>query len=147
MNPSEAAEALAALQTSRERLAAAASCPPERHLAFAVIMGSLVACQAAPPLWTIGIEVLLIGAGVLVFLWDRRRTGMFINGYRAGRTRPLTFLLLGVTIIFLTLGIWLKHGLGLTWGPIACGLAVAVFSYGLSAAWQRIYKRELQETP
>ena len=46
----EATAALSAMQASREKLAeaAAANCPPARHLAFAGLMGGLVACQAAP---------------------------------------------------------------------------------------------------
>ena len=33
-------------------------------------------------------------AVALVVRWDRRRTGMFVNGYRAGRTRVVTVALL-----------------------------------------------------
>lgn len=143
----EAAQALAAMRESRAQLAAAATCPPERHLAFSGLLGGLVASQAAPTPWPLVIEgVLLAGVG-LVVIWDRRRTGMFINGYRAGRTRPLTFSLLAVALSLLALGIWLKVDRGLFWAPIACGAVVAVVSYFASAFWQRIYRRELQETP
>lgn len=147
MNADEAADALAAMQQSRERLAAAANCPPERHLVFAGIMGGLVACQAAPPIWTIGIEAVLFAAIGLVFLWDRKRTGMFINGYRAGRTRPLTFSLLALALTVGAIGVWLKLSYGLVWAPVVAGAVVAVAAYLMSAAWQRIYRRELQETP
>jgi len=145
MKSAEAAAALSAMQQSRERLAAAADCPPQRHLAFALLLGGVVAAQAAPPTWTLVIEGLL-GLGVAaVIAWDRKRTGMFINGYRAGRTRPLTFAMLLVFIAFDALGVWLKHGLGLVWAPLVCAVVVAVLAYVMSAYWQRIYRRELRD--
>ena len=143
----QAAAALEAMRASRERLAAAANCPPARHLAFAGLMGAMVASQAAPPMATIAIEaLLLVGVGLLL-AWDRRRTGMFINGYRVGRTQPVTLSLLLFALAMLAVGIWLKAENGLVWAPLACGLVVAVVSYVASAFWQRIYRHELQELP
>jgi hypothetical protein len=143
----DASEALAAMRRSRETLAALASCPPERHLAFAAILGGLVAAQAASPALTLAIEAVLLVALGLVVIWDRRRTGMFINGYRAGRTRPLTFTLLAITVLLLVLGVWLKLDRGIAWAPLACGAVVAVTAFVMSMAWQRVYRRELSETP
>jgi len=143
----EAAAALAAMRQSRERLAAAANCPPARHLAFAGILGGLVASQAAPPFATMAIEAVLLVCVALVVLWDRRRTGMFINGYRAGRTRLVTFGMLAFALVVLALTTWLKETWGLVWAPIVGGVVVAAAAYYGSAAWQRIYLRELRETP
>lgn len=143
----EAAAALEAMRESRARLAAAANCPPERHLAFAGLLGALVASQAASPFFTLGIEGLVFIGIALVVLWDRRRTGMFINGYRAGRTQRVTFSLLAFALICLGLGIWLKLAYGLVWAPVALGVVVAIVAYVGSSVWQRIYLRELAETP
>src|ERR1700761_2464211 len=106
MQPSstEAVEALAAMRASQARLALAADCPPARHLAFAVLMGGLVATPARPVYLALLAEgALLLGVG-LVVRGDRRRTGMFINGSRAGRTRPLTFLLLAIVLALYVIG-------------------------------------------
>jgi uncharacterized iron-regulated membrane protein len=135
------------MRESRARLAAAADCPPARHLIFGLLMGGLVACQAAPPVWTLLCEAVLMVGLALVYLWDRRRKGMFINGYRAGRTRAVTALILLVTLGLGALGVWLKHGLGLAWGPLACGAAAAVIDTFGSMLWQRVYVRELEQTP
>jgi uncharacterized protein YbjT (DUF2867 family) len=143
----DAEAALAAMRDSRERLAAAANCPPIRHLVFAVILGGLVASQAAAPLLTIAIEAVLVACIGLVALWDRRRTGMFINGYRAGRTRVVTAGLLVFTLAMLVAGKWLKSEDGYAWAPIWCGLGTAVVAYFASRLWQKIYLRELRETP
>ena len=145
MDASEAADALSAMQASRDRLAALANCPPQRHLAFAALLGGLVACQAAPPTAVLLFEAVFMVGVALIVLWDRRRTGMFINGYRAGRTRPLTFALLAITLALGALGVWLKEERGVVWAPIPCGIAVAIVAYGMSALWQNIYRRELRD--
>jgi hypothetical protein len=147
MDSTEAAAALSAMQDSRARLAAAANCPPERHLVFAGLLGGLVAAQAATPFVTMALEALIaLGVG-LVFVWDRKRTGMFINGYRAGRTRPMTFSLLAMALSLGALGVWLKMSYGIVWAPVLCGVVVGVAAYFMSAAWQNIYRRELRDMP
>jgi hypothetical protein len=143
----EAAAALSAMRTSRENLAAAATCPPLRHLVFAGLMGGLVASQAAPVVATIAIEVAIMAGVAAVVAWDRRRTGMFINGYRAGPTRPLTFALLIFALGALALCDWLKLARGVAWAPLAGGVVVAAVAYAASTVWQRIYLRELRAAP
>jgi len=147
MEATEAAAALSAMQESRARLAAAANCPPERHLAFAVLIGGLIAAQSAPPAITMMLEAVFIVGVALVIAWDRKRTGMFINGYRSGRTRPLTFALLAVALTLGALGVWLKESYGVVWAPVVSGIVVGVFAYFMSAAWQTIYRRELRDLP
>jgi len=140
----EAAAALEAMQASRERLAAAANCPPARHLAFAGLMGGMVAAQGAPEPINFGLDALLLIGVALVVMWDRRRTGMFINGYRAGPTRPVTFGLLAFTLATLALCDWLMFSYDLRWAPLVGGVVVAVVAYFASSIWQRIYLRDLR---
>jgi hypothetical protein len=145
MQPSstEAAEALATMRASQARLAQAADCPPERHLAFAVVMGGLVATPVLPSFYAIIAEgVLLLGVALIV-RWDRRRTGMFINGYRAGRTRPLTFLLLAAVLVLYMAGFWLVRDRGIWWGPLATGTVAAGVGYYASVVWKRVFRREM----
>ena len=145
MQPSstEAAEALAAMRASQARLAQAADCPPERHLAFAALMGGIIATPALPfPYALLAEGVLLLGVG-LVIRWDRRRTGMFISGYRAGRTRPLTFLLVAAVAALYMAGVWLVRDRGIWWGPLVTGAVAAGLGYYASVVWQRIFRREM----
>jgi hypothetical protein len=143
----EAAAALTAMQESRERLAAAATCPPARHLAFAGMMGGMVASQAAPGAMVMVCEALLLVGVALIIMWDRRRTGMFINGYRAGPTRPVTFALLVFALAALALCDWLMFSLHIGWAPLVGGVVVAVVAYFASSIWQRIYLRDLRSAP
>ncbi|MDB5710039.1 MAG: hypothetical protein JWL96_2109 [Sphingomonas bacterium] len=145
MQPSstEAAEALAAMRASQARLAQAADCPPERHLAFAALMGGIIATPVLPfPYALLAEGLLLLGVG-LVIRWDRRRTGMFINGYRAGRTRPLTFVLVAVIVILYMAGVWLVRDRGIWWAPLVTGTVAAGVGYYFSTVWQRIFRREM----
>jgi hypothetical protein len=145
MQPSstEAAEALAAMRASQARLAVAADCPPARHLAFAGLMGGIIATPALPfPYALLAEGVLLLGVG-LVVRWDRRRTGMFINGYRAGRTRPLTFLLVAVFVALYAAGVWLVRDRGIWWGPLVTGAVGGAIGYYFSILWQRVFRREM----
>ena len=114
---------------------------------FALLLGGLVAGQAAPPLGAIAIESLLLVGVLAVIAWDRRRTGMFVNGYRAGRTRYVTLALLAFALAALALTLWLKVDRGVAWAPLAGGALVALVAYPASAIWQRIYLRELRRAP
>ena len=143
----EAAAALSAMQESRERLAAAANCPPARHLAFAGLMGGMVAAQGAPEPLNFGLDAVLVIGVALVIMWDRRRTGMFINGYRAGPTRPVTFALLAFTLATMGLCDWLMFFRAVAWAPFVGGAVVAVVAYFASSIWQRIYLRDLRAAP
>lgn len=149
MTPSsgDAKSALEAMRASRERLAAAAECPPARHLAFAGLMGGYVASSAAPQHVALVIEGLLLVGVALIFAWDRRRMGVFVNGYRAGRTRTLTYAILIFTLASWGLGYWLSYERGLAWAPLALGVVAAVVAWFASRAWARIFHRELIETP
>lgn len=139
----EAVEALAAMHASQARLARAASCPPERHLAFAALMTAYISAPAAPFALMLGIEALLLACVPLIILWDKRRTGMFINGYRPGRTRPVIAVLLAGMLSLYMLGYVAARMHGLTWVPLALAPVGAVVGYFGSVWWQRIYAREL----
>jgi len=145
MQPSstEAAEALAAMRASQARLAQAADCPPSRHFAFAALMGGLIATPALPSFYALLAEGVLLLGVALVVRWDRRRTGMFINGYRAGRTRPLTFAILAVVLALYATGFWLARDRGIWWAPLATATVAAGIGYYASMLWQRVFRREM----
>lgn len=145
MQPSsaEATEALAAMHASQARLAAAADCPPQRHLIFGLLIGGLVATPALPTFYTLVAEAFIIIGIALVARWDRRRTGMFINGYRAGKTRPVTFAMLGAFLVLYAASVWLSRSEGLRWASLICGVIAVAVGYGASIQWQRTFRREM----
>lgn len=142
-DPATAADALSAMHDSQARLAKAAACPPERHLAFAALMGVYVATPAAPTWAMLLLEGLILMAVVFVIRWDRRRTGMFINSYRRGRTRPVIAVLLVAVLGLYMAGNWLAKVRGVVWAPLALAPVAVLLGYCGSAWWRRVYVREL----
>lgn len=138
-----AADALAGIERSRALLVNAADAPPRRHAAFAAIMGCYVATPALPLMERALASTLLIVAVVLVIQWDRRRTGMFISGYRAGRTRRVTALMLAVILALFGLSTWLALDRHSTLGPVLLGVAAAIVAYAGSMWWCRVFRREM----
>ncbi|PTS89938.1 hypothetical protein DBR17_02405 [Sphingomonas sp. HMWF008] len=145
MNPStrEASEALTAMRESQARLAAAADCPPQRHLAFGALAGGLIATPVLPVQYWVFAELVILLAVPLIIRWDRRRTGMFINGYRRGSTRPLTFVMVAVLLALYGISVWTSQKLGIPWAPIVLGVAATGVGYAFSVQWQRRFRREM----
>src|SRR3569623_510746 len=83
----EAAQALAALAETRQRMAARAHWSFGRHLSVGLLLGLLAASYAFPPPVTIAASVLALAAVAVIVQRERKRDGFFVNGYRAGRTR------------------------------------------------------------
>jgi hypothetical protein len=139
----EAAEALAAMQASQARLAAAANCPPERHLIFGALIGALVLTPALPVTLMFVVEAVVLVGIALVVRWDRRRTGMFINGYRRGKTRWVTFSMLAAFLALYVGSTLLAFDWHLPWGSVACGVITVAIGYFASIRWQRVFRREM----
>ena len=137
------AEALAAVRLGREQVLAACACPPSRHAAFAAVMGGYVASPALPVVFRMATLALLLCSIAIIVRWDRRRTGMFVNGYRRGRTRKVTFAMLGVILPLYLLGSWLSDMRGLAWPSLVMGVVAAGLAYAGSLWWMRVFRREM----
>jgi hypothetical protein len=141
-NAADAREALSQIDASRAQLARAASCPPERHLAFAALMGAWTLSPLAGHYQLVALVPVLL-AVVLIMRWDRRRIGMFVNGYRRGRTR---YVIAGLLLLILPLyfaSVYFAFEEKLVWPSIALAAAVALIAYAGSTIWQRVFRREL----
>ena len=135
--------ALESKSAAERDLSRLALCPPWRHAAFAASQAALVATPAL--LLPFRFVVLaLVGTAIwMIVRSDRRRLGVFINGYRRGRTRLVTFPMLA---IFLGLYLSSVH-FGLTEHLPAVSLALSgvtfVVGYVGSMLWQRVFVHEL----
>ncbi|MGZ3267820.1 MAG: hypothetical protein ACXU7X_06340 [Croceibacterium sp.] len=144
MSPAEARAALDSAGAARAQLAALGTCPPWRHAAFGAMMGLLILGLGFP----IGIEVaclcVAMGLMAVIVAYDRRRYGVFINGYRKGATRPVVAALLVAMMALLVLQIHLREqGVdGLVPFAVA-GLAFVVAVMG-SVWWARVFRREME---
>jgi CHASE2 domain-containing sensor protein len=80
---------------------------------------------------------------ILVQRWDRARTGTFLNGWRAGRTLPISLIAVLANADLFAIGAHYALG-GMTWVPLALALVATAFGVAVSYAWQRVYLRELR---
>ena len=138
-----ALKALEDARTAQAGLAERVNCPPHMRVAFGLIMGALIAAQAAPSSVAIGVTAACLGAVVLMIRAIRRRTGIFVNGYRRGRTRWVALGLLAIVESALAFSLWLKLAHHLVWAPLAAGAAVTVIAIAASFLWQAAYRADL----
>ena len=121
MSPAEARAALDKIGATRAQIAAAGLCPPWRHAAFGLVMSLLILGLGFPLGTQVACLVLAMVLLVVIVVYDRRRYGMFINGYRKGATRPVTAGLLVAILALMVLQIALRERHVASWVPVALG--------------------------
>lgn len=142
----QAAEALAGVRASHARLAArSAVCPPWRHAAFGAIFALLIGSIAiSSQVQMLAMPVILIAIFALL-RYDRKRYGMFISGYRRGKTRPVTLTYLGTMIGLVAAAMYMRtHDFN---NASKAGLATIAFimAIAFSLVWHRVYHAELTD--
>ncbi len=131
MNPIEARAALDSIDDVQRDLALKATyCPPWRHAAFGAVMALLVLGQGFDIAIMAPLFAVAMLAVVLLVADDRRRYGLFINGYRKGRTLPVTLALLGAMLAAMFGEIHAREA-GLALGT---KLGIAAIAFGVAVA-------------
>jgi hypothetical protein len=143
MDKSEAMSALAAKRSAEAQIARAATCPPWRHVVFGLLFGGLIASPAFEFPIRMGILALILVAIAFIVQSDRRRLGMFINGYRRGKTRIVAIgtLIVELSLYFVSVVRGLDHNDHVT--PLLLGVVAIVAGIIGSVIWQRVFVREL----
>jgi len=139
----ERLNALAAIASANRQMAERAKAPAWYHPALGLLIGGLLAVQDLPLPWVFGYEILaVVGIGLLIAAY-RRHTGMWIPGYRAGRTR---WVAVGAAATFAAVFlacVWVSRTTGVH-GVCAVG---GVFLAGLVTVkgrlWEKAYRRDL----
>ncbi|HEY7005573.1 MAG TPA: hypothetical protein VH392_03740 [Sphingomicrobium sp.] len=139
----DAASALEAKKNAEAQMARAATCPPWRHAVFGLLMGGLITTPAFDMPIRTSILVLILACIPMIIHSDRKRMGMFINGYRRGKTRIVA---IGVLIVELSLYcVAVIRGLGhhdsIT--PLVLGAVGVVIGILGSMLWQRVFVSEM----
>jgi len=143
MQSMEARSALDAKQFAEAQMARAATCPPWRHGVFGLMMGGLVASPAFEMPVRMGILAALLLLIPVIIHSDRKRMGMFINGYRRGKTRVVAIGILVVELSLYAVAVvrGLDHHDSVT--PLVLGAAGVVIGTIGSMIWQRVFVREM----
>ena len=142
MNVDEANAALEAVANAKRSVAAASVAPLWRHAAFGLVMALVILAAAIDDRLRWAPFAASMAGTFMLFLWDRKQTGMFVNGYRAGRTLPLTIALLiamaGLAILAIRLNSIGEPVLALLTAP-----AAFVIAFAASLWWERIFLAEM----
>jgi hypothetical protein len=143
MSPAEARAALDKVGATRAQIAAIGLCPPWRHAAFGAVMSLLILGLGFPLATQVACLCLAMGFMVLIVVHDRRRYGMFINGYRRGATLPVSGALLIAMLALIFVQIRLREQGVELWVPIAVAGVAFVVAVAGSVWWSRVFRREM----
>ena len=143
METLDARTALEAKHYAEAQMARAANCPPWRHAVFGLLMGGLVASPAFDMPIRMTILVLILCCIPIIIHSDRKRMGMFINGYRRGKTRVVAIGILLVELSLYAVAVirGLDHHDHTT--PLLLGVAGVLIGIAGSMLWQRVFVREM----
>ena len=110
---------------------------------FGLLMGALIASPAFETVARIAILVAILACIPLTIHSDRKRMGMFINGYRRGKTRIVVagILIVELGLYFVSVTRGLEHGDHTT--PLLLGVLGVVIGIAGSFLWQRVFVREM----
>lgn len=136
---------LAEVEAAGADLAERARAPTWYHPALGLLMGGLAAVQAAPLVWQYAyFPVFGIGVWLLVKAYIRK-TGMWIYGYRAGRTRIVAVGLAAFTGLTMLTSAWLFHFKHLTAAPLVASAAIAVVATIAGFVWEAAFRADLRD--
>lgn len=143
MDSNEAAAALARVEHTRNRLAERAHWPFHRHAMFGLGEALLVTSLAQPVALALPMTGVALALFAVCVVDDRRRHGMFVSGWQAGNTRPLT-IALAVFVALMGVGSAMVRD-GASAQPLGylIGLATFIGCTAASLAWERIYRAQL----
>ena len=143
MESLEARSALEAKRHAEAQIARAAQCPPWRHALFGMLMGGIIASFAFDFVIRTAILVVILACLPIIIHSDRKRTGMFINGYRRGKTRLVIAGILLVWLPLYALSVYYALDLHNHVMPLLLGLVGFVVAAIGSVIWQRVFVREM----
>jgi hypothetical protein len=135
-------QARAALNAANQKLREQLHWPLSRHAAAAAVMGAMVAAQG----FDVPISTALMGATLCalaaIVAADRAKRGVWISAWQGARW--VTAIAVTIAIAGMFLSLWFNRNLGASWASFALGAAVFVVTFGLSLAWERVYRHELR---
>jgi len=136
---------MAEVDAANADLAERARAPAWYHPALGLLIGGLCAVQAAPVAVMIGYYVVFLVGLLSLIRAYKRHTGMWIGGYRAGRTRLVAVGLAVITTGLMLLSVWLFRERHETAAPLIFGGVIAVFVTIGGFVWEAAFRADLRE--
>ena len=144
MDRNEALLALDAVGKTDRKMAEKMRWPMWYHASFGLAEGLIVTGLASEEIGTTAVAGGVAMIGLLT--WQTRKSGMFVSGFRGGRSRPLTygiiaFLLAAIVVAFKVVRDHPQE----TQLAVGLGAIVTLVLTLASLWWERIYRREVRE--
>ncbi len=143
VSDSDPQAALDLISDANRKLAKRAKAPVWYHYALGLLVGGLAAVQAAGIPWNIAYYV-VYGLGLWLIVWGyRRHTGMWIPGYRAGRTRWVAFSLAALVGTIFLAAVIIARRTGAPEVYLIAGALLAVVTTVGGYVWEAAFRRDL----
>jgi hypothetical protein len=141
----DAARMMAEVRAANAELARRAVAPVWHHPALGLLAGGLIAMLGQPAPLILAYEAVFgLGCWLLVVAY-KRRTGLWVSGYRKGRTRWLALALGAAYAVVAVTVLWAYRQMGVTWAPYAGGGLVAVVTTIQGFVWEAAFRRDLRD--
>jgi hypothetical protein len=138
----ERQEALDLLAATHRAVADRAEPAPWHHLAVGLLVGATAAVQDTPLTWG---RLYLVACALGLFLIARayrERTGLWLGGFRPGRTMWV-MLVWAVSVVAMFAAARWAAGHGLGGAYLAAGALIATATTAAGYAWHWAYRRDL----
>lgn len=145
VDPEEAARQLAGLQRSNVEMARRAVAPWWYHPALGGLAGGLIAVQAAPTGFRAAYFALFAVGLILLVQAYRKKTGVWVSGWRAGRTRWVTAVLAALTLGVSLAAIYAAREWGQPGAYLIGGALLAVAFTIAGPLWEVAFRRDLAD--
>ena len=143
ISETEGLEALNQIAAANREMADRVRAPGWYSWSLSLGMGGLLAVQEFPVVVVFAYEaVFLLGLAALVTAY-RRTSGVWIPGYRAGRTRWVALGGGAVYAVVFLASVYLKRELHLDGACLAGGVVLAALSRAHCYFWEKAYRRDL----
>lgn len=141
----DALRMMAEVEAANADLAERAKAPTWYHPALGLLMGGIVAAQGLPIVGKIAAYLVFAAGLALLVRAYKRHTGMWINGYRAGRTRWVAGGLAVLATLSMLIAVWLQRERGLTAAPLVFGALIAVIVTIGGFVWEAAFRADLRD--
>ncbi|MDE2487898.1 MAG: hypothetical protein KGO51_10915 [Alphaproteobacteria bacterium] len=143
ISQTESLEALNQIAAANREMADRVRAPGWYSWSLSLMLGGLAAVQELPLTYVFAYEAVFFVALAFLVRAYKRKAGVWIPGYRAGRTR---WVAVGSAVVYAVVFIgsyYIDHELGVRGACIAGGVLIAALARVHCHLWEKAYRRDL----
>ncbi|WP_297513111.1 hypothetical protein [uncultured Caulobacter sp.] len=136
---------LAEIEAAKADLAERARAPVWYHPTLGLLAGGMVAIQGQPSTLKVAYTGLFVLGVALLVRAYKRHTGLWVGGFRAGRTR---WVAIGMAVLIALCGflaLWLARHRGMSEAPLVFGAIIAAIVTVAGHVWEAAFRADLRD--